>query len=279
MLIVGLGLIGGSVALALTQQGQRVRGVTRSEDTLHTALRMGAIEGGSLDLSSEVAHAGLVMVAAPTRTSIRLLGSAGALAAPGSILTDACSSKGEVVQAMNTLPPGVRAVGGHPMAGKEVAGIQGADAALFQGATWVLSETASSEGRPAEVCETLARLCGAEVLWVDAEEHDRAVATISHLPLLTAAALVLAAEQSGSELAWRLAASGFRDSTRLAAGEPEMGADLALTNADAVEAAYELFAGELGELVDAARAQDKSRLHALLARAAARRQAMYTGKP
>ncbi|MDP9350955.1 MAG: prephenate dehydrogenase/arogenate dehydrogenase family protein [Chloroflexota bacterium] len=267
--------MGGSVALALSQQGHRVRGVTRSEDTLHTALQMGAVEGGSLDLSAEVAQAGLVLVAAPTQTSIRLLGSIASLAPPDLILTDACSSKGEVVRAMNALPPGARAVGGHPMAGKEVAGIQGADPALFHGATWVLSKTNSSEGRPSEVCELLARLCGSEVLWVDAEEHDRAVATISHLPLLTAAALVLAAEESGSELAWRLAASGFRDTTRLAAGEPEMGADLALTNSDAVRAAHGLFAEQLGGLVDAARAQDKPRLLALLAQAAARRQAMY----
>lgn len=218
------------------------------------------------------------MVAAPTQTSIRLLESAGALASPGTILTDACSSKGEVVRAMNGLPATLRAVGGHPMAGKEVAGIDAADASLFEGATWVLSKTARAEKQAGEVCEHLARLCGADPLWVDAEEHDRAVASISHLPLLSAAALVLAAEEADSELVWRLAASGFRDTTRLAAGEPEMGADLALTNSVAVEAAYKLFAAQLGTLVDAAGHDDKARLRDLLAKAAARRQAMFGGE-
>ncbi|MBA2362401.1 MAG: prephenate dehydrogenase/arogenate dehydrogenase family protein, partial [Chloroflexia bacterium] len=117
-----------------------------------------AIQGGSLELAREVPQAGLILVAAPTRTSIRLLTEAGALARPGTILTDACSSKQEVVAAMDALSPGVAAVGGHPMAGRELAGIDAADAHLFEGATWVLTQTSRSDDESEAVCETLATL-------------------------------------------------------------------------------------------------------------------------
>ena len=277
VLVVGLGLIGGSVALRLRALGVPVRGVTRSPDTLRRALELGAVEGGALDLQDEVPRAGLVLVAAPTQTSIRLLGEVGALAPPGAILTDACSSKGEVVGAMDRLPQGVRAVGGHPMAGKETAGIEGADARLFEGAVWVLSPSARTDPEARQVCEELAAACGAQALWVGAEEHDRAAAAISHLPLLAAAALVLAAEGEGSELVWQLASSGFRDATRVAAGEPVMGAEVALTNAGALGEAYARFGEQLGALMDAARTGDARTLTGLLERAAARRRGMYGG--
>ena len=278
VLIVGLGLIGGSIGLRLRQQGIAVRGVTRSQVTLDHALELGAVQGGSLELTREVPDAGLILIAAPTQTSIRLLAEVGALARPGTILTDACSSKQEVVAAMNALPSGIAAIGGHPMAGKELSGIDAADSRLFEGATWVLTETARSNAVSAAACETLATICGADPLWVEPGEHDDAVAAISHLPLLAAAALVLAAEGSRSELVWRLASSGFRDTTRIAAGEPEMGADLALTNSPALHEAATLFDTHLTSLLDAARIGDKPRLQHLLSQAADRRRRMYGGE-
>ncbi len=200
------------------------------------------------------------------------------LARPGTIFTDACSSKQEVVAAMDALPPGIAAVGGHPMAGRELAGIDAADARLFEGATWVLTETARTDDASRAACETLVTLCGAVPLWVEPREHDDAVAAISHLALLAAAALVLAAEDSRSELVWRLASSGFRDTTRIAAGEPEMGADLALTNSAALHEAAAHFGGHLTVLLDAAHAGDKPRLQQLLAEAAANRRRKYGGR-
>ena len=266
------------MGLRLRERGVPVRGVTRRGATLRRAVELGAVEGGSVQLGDEAARAGLILVAAPTKASIRLLGEVGRLASPGAILTDACSSKQEVVRAMDALPSEVRAVGGHPMAGKETFGIDAADPSLFEGATWALTETGRADAESREVCERLARQCGSEPLWVGAAEHDRAVAAISHLPLLTAAALVLAAEESGSELVWRLAASGFRDTTRLAAGEPVMGADMAATNHAALAEAHALFAGRLAALVSAAREGDGARLTELLSRAAERRRGMYGGR-
>ncbi|MDQ3328050.1 MAG: prephenate dehydrogenase/arogenate dehydrogenase family protein [Chloroflexota bacterium] len=277
VLIVGLGLIGGSVGLRLRERGILVRGVSRSQETLDRALERGAVQGGSLELTQEVPQAGLVLVAAPTQTSIRLVAEAGMLARPGTIFTDACSSKQEVVAAMDALPPGIAAVGGHPMAGRELAGIDAADARLFEGATWVLTQTRRSDDASRAACETLATLCGANPLWVEPRDHDDAVAAISHLPLLAAAALVLAAEDSRSEMVWRLASSGFRDATRIAAGEPEMGADLALTNSTALHEAATLFGSHLTALLDAVHTGDKPRLQRLLAQVAARRRGMYGG--
>lgn len=277
MLVVGLGLIGGSVALRLRERGVRVRGVTRSADTLRRAIELGAIEGGALALADEAPRAGLVLLAAPTRTALRLLPEIGALVRPGALVTDACSTKREVGRALDALPRGVRAVGGHPMAGKERAGIGAADPRLFEGATWALTRTAHTDAEAWALAERLARLCGADPLQVDPVEHDRAVALVSHLPMLAAAALVLGAEAAGSELAWRLAASGFRDATRLAAGEPEMGADLALTNPDAIQYAERLFRRSLDAMLVAAREGDAARLRDLLESAARLRRGMYGG--
>lgn len=263
------------MGLALTGAGGAVRGVSRTGVTLRRATEIGAIQGGSLELRDEVAQAGLIILAAPTRTSIRLLSAIAPLAEPGTIITDVCSSKGGIVDAMNSLPEGFLAVGGHPMAGKETAGINAADPDLFKGTTWVLVETRRTDERSRQVCETLVDVCGAKALWAGTQEHDHAVAAISHVPLLTAAALVLAAEQSGSELAWRLAASGFRDSTRLAAGEVEMGADLLLTNSTAVSEAHALLTQQLDLLAKAVRERNGNALTELLTRAAECRRGMY----
>lgn len=278
VLVVGLGLIGGSVALALRREGVSVRGASRSEQTLHTALEIGAVEGASLDVREEAPRAGLILLAAPTRTSIRLVPTLGGLASPGTIITDACSSKRELVSAMDALPGEVRAVGGHPMAGKETAGIKAAEASLFVNTTWVLTETARTDDWSRATCERLVEACGAKSLWVSAEEHDRAVAAISHLPLLAAAALVLAAEDCDSDLVWRLASSGFRDTTRLAAGDAQMGADLLLTNSDEVSAAHSRFARKLAALIDASRENDTELLAELLQAAASRRRELYRGE-
>jgi prephenate dehydrogenase len=235
------------------------------------------VEGGALTLAQEAPRAELIVLAAPARACARLLTQVGELASPGAVVTDVASSKREIARAMDRLPQGVGAVGGHPMAGSERSGVEAADPRLFEGAAWALTPTARTDPHARELCERLVSLCGARPLWTDAGEHDRAVTAISHLPLLTAAALVLAAEREGSELAWELAASGFRDSTRVAAGDPDMGADILLSNADAVAGMREVFEGALSELLGAAQVGDEDRLRGLLARAADRRRAMYGG--
>jgi len=275
VLIVGLGLIGGSIGLALTDNRVEVRGVTRSVSTLEEALRRGAITGGSTRLEDEAPHADLIILAAPTRTSINLITDLAQLAKKGTVITDVCSSKVDVVRAMNQLPRHLRAVGGHPMAGKETPGISAAEKDLFLNSRWVLTETKRSDQESKSICEELAKLCGANVLWLDAEEHDLAVAYISHLPLLTSAALVLAAEEADTELTHKLAATGFRDSTRLAAGDHQMGVDLILTNSRNILQAINMFAHKLQRMADAIEAGDEGKLRSLLEEAANIRRNRY----
>lgn len=274
VLVVGLGLIGGSAALALRSAGARVHGVSRKPSTVKRAIERGVIESGSDRIEHEAAHADIILLAAPVRASISLLSTLGEVAPPGTVITDACSTKREITTAMDDLPAHLRAVGGHPMAGNEQSGLDAADASLFRGSTWVLTETRSTDEHARQMCEALARAAGAEPLWADAAEHDSAVALVSHLPLLTAAALVLTAERIGAPLAWRLAASGFRDSTRLAAGAPDMGADILVTNSKEVRGAAEGFSASLRELLDATEERPEELLRTL-ARVAERRRSMY----
>ncbi|HYM15733.1 MAG TPA: prephenate dehydrogenase/arogenate dehydrogenase family protein, partial [Dehalococcoidia bacterium] len=156
--------------------------------------------------------------------------------AADAVVTDVCSTKGEVARwAKELLPAGVHFVGGHPMAGKETAGIDAADADLFRDKAWVIAPSAdASEGAVATVIG-LAQLAGAVPVFMDAREHDSYVAAISHLPLLLSSALFSVAFNSAAwpELA-RLASSGFRDTTRLASGSPEMSHDIMLTNRENV---------------------------------------------
>lgn len=274
VLIVGLGLIGGSAALALRAAGAKVRGVSRNPQTVAAALERGVIERGSASLEDEAGDAGVILLAAPVRASIGVLERLAGLAAPGTVITDACSTKREVAAAMNQLPDHLGAAGGHPMAGSERSGLDAADAVLFRGSTWVLTETARTDGRARDVCEALAIAAGASPLWADAAEHDRAVALVSHLPLLTAAALVRTAERADSSLAWQLAAGGFRDSTRLAAGAPEMSADILLTNSGEIRQAAAELSAAVDELLDAADGRPEELLR-MLGRAAERRRSMY----
>lgn len=274
-LIVGLGLIGGSIALRLQECGLKVRGVTRSKGTLDAALERDAISGGSLVLDDEVGKADLIILAAPTRASIALITEVDHLARRGVILTDVCSSKRLIVGEMNTGVNRTRAVGGHPMAGRENGGIQNADAGLFEDAVWALSNTSTTDKEAANVCEKLVALCGARSLWVDPVEHDEAVAFVSHLPLLTSAALLLAAKEHAPRLAWSLASSGFRDSTRLASGPPEMGADLLITNAEGIRRASREFSETLEKIASMLEAGDVARLEGILRIATEQRAAIY----
>lgn len=277
-MIVGLGLIGGSIALRLRAAGVEVRGVTRSERTLNLALRKDIISEGSLDLADQLPHARLVILAAPVRSSIELTKLISANARPGTIITDVCSSKRRIVNALNRMPVGLKAVGGHPMAGKETGGIENADPSLFEGCIWALTETVRTDEESCSICELLARLCGAHSLWVDAAEHDRSVAFVSHLPLLSAAALMLSAEDEAPELAWKLAASGFRDSTRLAAGPAEMGADLLLTNDGEIRQATTAFLEKMTEIGNTLQEGDAEGLRELLLKASEKRRTMYGDK-
>lgn len=237
--IIGLGLIGGSIGLALKGAGLgdvEIAGVARSRETAQKAKKLGAIDVDARTPEDAVRGARLVIVASPILTMPRIFEEIAPALADGAVVTDAASTKGAVMRwAKEKLPASVYFVGGHPMAGKETTGIDVADADLFRGNPWVIVPSVDAPEAAVHSVIALAQTVGAEPLFMDADEHDSYVAAISHLPLTVASALFSIAYGSAAwpELA-SLAASGFRDTTRLASSSPEMAHDIMQTNRDNV---------------------------------------------
>lgn len=244
--MLGLGLIGGSIAHALRRGGySSIVAWTPSGNGPRAALAAGAIDEAAPSAGDAVDGAELVVLAAPPLACLDLLDElAGALhgrLGPEAVVTDVASTKQAIVDRAESA--GLRFVGGHPMAGRELTGFGAADANLFEGRPWVIVPPGS--GSPARVddrqhVEWLAAACGARVSLMSASEHDATVAAVSHLPLVLSAALVEAvsardgAPRPDWPLARRLASSGWDGMTRLARGDPEMGAGIAVTNAAAL---------------------------------------------
>lgn len=238
--LIGTGLIGGSVGLALRRQGWFVTGRDDRDEVAAEALRRGV-----LDAVGEDADAELVVIAVPVGSVVPVV-EAARVAHPEAVLTDVGSVKAPIVTAVDD----PRFVGGHPMAGSEQAGVEGAVASMFDGAVWVLTPTESTSSEAFALVHAVAASTGAEVLALDAAEHDRIVAMVSHVPHLTAATLMrLAAERSEEQAALlRLAAGGFRDMTRIAAGHPGIWPDICAENRTAIVGVLDELIAELAEI-------------------------------
>jgi prephenate dehydrogenase len=243
---LGLGLIGGSVALALRDAGGWTAAAwSPSGAGPARALASGVVDAAPSTLAAALADADLVVLAAPPTACLALLDrlrdeARGALSRTA-VVTDVASTKGRITA--RATEGRLRFVGGHPMAGRETSGFGAATADLFVGRPWVVVPGDPADGVAIERVETLARATGALPVRMDAAAHDAAVAGISHLPLVAAAALVEAVAGAAGEappsdwpVAAALAASGWRDATRLARGNAEMGAGIAATNAAALAA-------------------------------------------
>lgn len=241
--IVGLGLIGGSLAAALRRGGYRGRilGVSRPA-TIEEALARGLVDAGHPyeDLERATSEAELVVLATPISeiiASLRRLGARPGALRAGAIVSDVGSTKRAVVRAaVESLPAGVHFVGGHPLAGSEQRGLRAADPLLFENAYYVLTP---APGVPPEETGRLAgliRLAGARAVVLSAEAHDRIAAAISHLPQVLAVSLVEFLDELGpeKEIAVRLAAGGFRDMTRIASSPYSVWRDILATNEDCV---------------------------------------------
>ncbi|MGH2469641.1 MAG: prephenate dehydrogenase [Chloroflexota bacterium] len=227
--ILGLGLIGGSLGLALRRAGWPVRGWSPHAQTVALALKLGAIDQPAESIADAVASADLVVLAGPIRTLRELLRATGQAAPAGCVITDVASVKGQVMRwAEQELPAGAQFLGGHPMAGSDRQGVAAASVDLFTGCTYCLVPTSE---RTLAVGQQLAAAVHARPRVLMAAEHDAAVAAVSHLPFVVAAALVQSVESDLAGLAGELAASGFRDTTRVAAGSVEMHADICHYNA------------------------------------------------
>lgn len=266
--IAGLGLLGGSLGMALRERrlAGRVVGVARREATVDAAMSLGAVDEATRDLRAGAAGADLLVVAVPVLATVDLIAEAAGVLAPGAIVTDVGSTKGHLERAVPPLlPPGVVFVGGHPMAGSERTGIEVARADLFEGATYVITRPPETPPEAAARVAALARDVGAVPLEMEADRHDEAVARISHLPHVAAAALATAAARGDRKFLARLAAGGFRDTTRIAASSPEMWRDICLTNRDPLLAALADLETDLAAFRRAVEEGDPAALEALFA--------------
>jgi prephenate dehydrogenase len=248
--VCGLGLMGGSFALALRGKCRALVGVARDANTRKQAVEAGVVDRAYADLSRAAAEADIVVLATPVRHIIEAVPIAAAAMQPGALLLDLASTKREVVTAMNATPEGVFAVGGHPMCGKETGGLDSADANLFAGTRFVITPTERSNDEALALVMSLSQALGARPIIMGAKIHDRAVAVVSHLPYLLAAALMHTEEQEAKQTRGvrSLAAGGFRDTTRLAASSVEMMLDILTTNRDEIEHALDLFERNIVEM-------------------------------
>jgi len=248
--IIGLGLIGGSIALALKQldkPGWEVVGYARRTEVASIALSLGVVDKVETNFKEALKGAELVIIATPVLTIREILFQIANHLPHGCIVTDTASSKLQVMKwAEELLPSTVDFIGGHPMAGKETYGIQAAQANLFQGCIYCLTPAKETSPHSIGKVENMVRKIGSTPFFVDAQEHDNLVAGISHLPMLLSAALVSATAKDPSwhEMS-KLAASGYRDLTRLALGNPQVNAHVCLTNQVAILRWIDKFAEEL----------------------------------
>jgi prephenate dehydrogenase len=251
--IIGLGLIGGSIGLALKRANWRkaeVVGYARRQETGTLALKSGAVDKIELDVRKAVKSADIVIIATPVLTIKDVFLQIAPELSDGRVVTDTASTKVQIMQwAEDLLPSGTNFVGGHPMAGKEIQGIKAAEAGLFHSCIYCLTPLPQAKSAALQTVKDMVKALGAVPLVIGAQEHDRLVAGISHLPLLLSVALVSATTKDSSwQQMSRLAASGYRDLTRLASGNPEVSADICLSNQDAIVSWIDAFIDELQRL-------------------------------
>jgi prephenate dehydrogenase len=279
--LVGTGLIGGSIGLALRRTGVQVVGYDDDASRADAALEAGAVDELAPDLASAVAGMDLTVVAVPVGMVAEVV--VGALDAGAGLVTDVGSVKAPIVDAVEAARPDAadRYVGGHPMAGSEQEGLAGASADLFVGATWVLTPTGRTDPAVFAELRSWVTSFGAEAIAVAPELHDALVAVVSHVPQLAASTLMNVANRGSDEHAvlLRLAAGGFRDMTRIASSHPAIWPDICLANRDAIVSALDDYVDELGRVRAIVAEGDRDALLGLLADARAARRNLPVGIP
>jgi len=276
--IVGLGQIGGSLAKAFRNcgVGREIVGVDRDEDTARTAMKERIVDAAFHDPEDAVRRRELVILAVPVREILRMIDPLSALMDDGAILLDVGSTKRSVLAEMKLVEGRIACIGGHPMCGTEAVGLSASIETLFRGVPFVL--VPSSKCKPGELSTVvdLVKQIGAKPLFLSAENHDRIMATISHLPYVLAITLVRLCEELGADAqtAFELAAGGFLGATRLAESESLMASDFCLTNPDNIDSAMTSFVKKAEELLALSREGKADALFAVLNEARLKRRAL-----
>jgi prephenate dehydrogenase len=261
--VVGLGLMGGSLALALRSHAQHITGVDPDAESRRIAVERGIVDEATEDLRSGVHDADCVLICAPVRTIISLIrGRIGSYLRANTLLIDIGSTKEDICDAMGTLPIGVGAIGGHPMTGKESSGLLSSDGSIYRARPFVLCPTRRTTPATRLRARALVEALDAVPIEMNAHQHDRVVAAISHLPYLLSTALVATVAQEGQndDSVWKLAAGGFRDMSRLAAQDLSMMGDILSTNTQAVATLLALFRMQLAMIEARLLSQDDGAL-------------------
>jgi prephenate dehydrogenase len=270
---VGVGLIGGSIGLALRQRhlAEKVIGIGRHQETLRIARRVGAVTNTSVDLPKGVAEAELVVVCTPVGSIVEHVRQSAAYCREGALITDAGSTKRVIVEALDgQLPRGCRYLGSHPLAGGERSGPNHADAELFEGRVAILTPTKNTRAEDFDLLEDFWSALGSMVVQMPAEEHDRALALTSHLPHAVAAVLATLIPESY----FRLSGAGLLDTTRVAGGEASLWAQIFAQNREHVAAALEAYETKLRTFAAALRQGDETELTKILTTAKINRDAL-----
>lgn len=244
--IVGLGLMGGSLAMALRGRISTIIGVDANAHTRQMALEQQIVHQATADFAEGIRHADLLILATPVRSILQLLAELPRLRPNGCLVLDIGSTKQVICDAMAALPDSFQAIGGHPMCGRETAGLAAAMADLYQGQTFILCRHARTTAAVEAVALNLIATIGGRPLFLSPQDHDVAVAAVSHLPYLVAAALM----GQSDEKHWPVSASGFRDTTRLAGTDPRMIFDVLMTNREAVLDALQAYQAEVGQVIE-----------------------------
>ncbi|WP_442940392.1 prephenate/arogenate dehydrogenase [Nostoc sp.] len=249
--ILGLGLIGGSLGFDLRSQGHHILGVSRRESTCKKAVELGTVDEASVNLSL-LAAAEVVFICTPLALIVPQLKEMIAHLSTATVVTDVGSAKAEIVKAISPLWDNF--IGGHPMAGRTDSGIEAAQRNLFVDKPYVLTPIATTPTSAITVVEEIVRSLGANIYYCQPEQHDRAVSWISHLPVMVSSSLIAAClsetDPDVLELAQKFASSGFRDTSRVGGGNPELGVMMARYNRQALLRSLQQYRHNLDELTN-----------------------------
>ncbi len=268
--VVGLGLIGGSLAAALRKSGEvgEVFGIERDAESLRFALEGGIVDAGSSEIGPGISGSEIVVIATYVDMVAQVAREVSGFVSPDTVVCDTGSVKAPIVREMEKGPRNIRFVGAHPVAGKETSGVRESDPGLFSGKKCVVTPVEGTCPEALSMVKTLFSLAGSEVVEIDPESHDEIFSLVSHLPHAVAYSLVSAVASSGGDRdLFGFSGGGLADFTRVAESSPEMWAGIFIENRDALLRAIRSFSGRLGEIEKAVASGNVEDLGTLLGKA------------
>lgn len=265
--IIGVGLIGGSLGLCLKDKlgaAIHITGLCRTQQSMDKAIEVGAVDFATSDIEAVVCEADIVFLSPPVLQIVPMVKKILPYLKKGTIITDAGSTKQYIWQQLQQiLPPDIYYIAGHPMTGREKSGVEAATKNLFAGKAYVIVEDTGAPTAAHEKLMGLLQHTGANFTTLDIARHDRCAAVISHVPHVTAAALVTLLNRSGDDMdsCIKLIGGGFKDTTRIASSNADMWADICMTNSKAIVSNLKTLQDILGEVITACEEHDREAVY------------------